>query len=685
MANGDVHDQVSDQYLAQFNKSVGVSGMQKLQQFPELQKLGHAGTLSHLKQDFHGLTDFKSQMAKYSSVSHTLRVAWALISAIAPNNPSIAAKLTSVPGLGSVGKDFLSIHNFGQVFSLSPGDLKTPGAVKSKSDIYKTQSTKTSVVESNPTAQQIGGGAGLSSPGNANQLQGIQITGLPTNTNNTLQFVNGQLVWQPVTGGGGGGPDDDSAYLTIVSASATYLPITTAASIYQTLANLTTNTSLGASNSLYPSQNAVKVYVDTAIASISGNDSAFQLLSNLSTNTSLGTSNTLYPSQNAVKAYVDASVSAEVDALSGLTDVTITSLISSQFLQYNGTKWVNHTLASADLSDAASLEYTAHKDAISGYAGLDASTLLKAAEFPAFTGDVSKVSGSLATTVVAIQGFSIATSTPASGQALIWNSGSSKWTATDLSAVASANAAFDQNIPIDSSLPTDGQGLIAEVSGTISSVSTNGSDVTTITCTNTLVTGQKVYFINLNGGSNATFLNGASYVVQTAVGASFTINTTGHTSTSATPSTGNAYTLAYQSPVPQITTAQVVATSLAAAAINTTSNLTLSQNWKSILLIKVDTGGKKARVRLYNTTANRTADTSPDRPNSTPPVPGTQHGVLCDLYLDTADKYTWWMSPPALGFNGDSPQVSTIYCAITNLDTSTQTITVTFTFVPENR
>ena len=35
-------------------------------------------------------------------------------------------------------------------------------------------------------------------------------------------------------------------------------------------------------------------------------DGRFQLLSNLSTSTSLGTSNTLYPSQNAVKTYVDA-------------------------------------------------------------------------------------------------------------------------------------------------------------------------------------------------------------------------------------------------------------------------------------------------------------------------------------------------------------------------------------------
>jgi len=49
-------------------------------------------------------------------------------------------------------------------------------------------------------------------------------------------------------------------------------------------------------------------------------------------------------------------------------------------------------------------ENLANKDAVSGYAGLDASTLLKAAEFPAFTGDATKPSGSLVTTVVKVNG-----------------------------------------------------------------------------------------------------------------------------------------------------------------------------------------------------------------------------------------------------------------------------------------
>src|SRR4051812_4379747 len=123
MANGDVHDSISDQYLQQFNRSIGISGMQKLSQFPALQQLGYNGQLGSITKDFHGLKDFKSQLSKYSSVSHTLRLAWSLISFIVPNNAAIKGLLFSSPSLGTVGKMFSSIHNFGQVFSLSPQDL----------------------------------------------------------------------------------------------------------------------------------------------------------------------------------------------------------------------------------------------------------------------------------------------------------------------------------------------------------------------------------------------------------------------------------------------------------------------------------------------------------------------------------------------------------------------------------
>lgn len=146
MANGDVHDSISDQYLQQFNRSIGISGMQKLSQFPALQQLGYNGQLGSIGKDFHGLKDFRSQLAKFSSVSATLRTAWSLISAIVPNNLNIKGLLMTSPSLGSVGKMFSSIHNFGQVFSLSPQDLSSPTTVASKVSLYKGQSQQTSSV-----------------------------------------------------------------------------------------------------------------------------------------------------------------------------------------------------------------------------------------------------------------------------------------------------------------------------------------------------------------------------------------------------------------------------------------------------------------------------------------------------------------------------------------------------------
>ncbi|MEZ4969996.1 MAG: hypothetical protein R2814_10135 [Flavobacteriaceae bacterium] len=112
------------------------------------------------------------------------------------------------------------------------------------------------------------------------------------------------------------------------------------------LANKSDDTALGNSTTLYPTQNAVKTYVDaevsaseqTIVSTDAGNDltesatdggafyddatlqTAIQAnttaigtkedLANKSDDTALGNSTTLYPTQNAVKTYVDAEVSA---------------------------------------------------------------------------------------------------------------------------------------------------------------------------------------------------------------------------------------------------------------------------------------------------------------------------------------------------------------------------------------
>jgi hypothetical protein len=93
-------------------------------------------------------------------------------------------------------------------------------------------------------------------------------------------------------------------------------------------ANKSTTTTLGTSNVLFPTQNAVKTYVDSNITSVNANNTALQATvaananatnealalkedaANKSTTTTLGTSNVLFPTQNAVKTYVDSQVSS---------------------------------------------------------------------------------------------------------------------------------------------------------------------------------------------------------------------------------------------------------------------------------------------------------------------------------------------------------------------------------------
>lgn len=114
-------------------------------------------------------------------------------------------------------------------------------------------------------------------------------------------------------------------------------------------------------------------------------------------------------------------------------------------------------------------------------------------------------------------------------------------------------------------------------------------------------------------------------------------------------------------------------------AANTTENDTLTMA-KMFTAYKV-TVNYPTRIRLYSTAAARTADAS--RPNSIPPTPGSQHGVIADLYLDESGKFTWICSPAIIGANADGSQITSIYAAITNLDSVSRAITVTIYFVAQ--
>jgi hypothetical protein len=115
------------------------------------------------------------------------------------------------------------------------------------------------------------------------------------------------------------------------------------------------------------------------------------------------------------------------------------------------------------------------------------------------------------------------------------------------------------------------------------------------------------------------------------------------------------------------------------AIVSGSSEVTTLAMAKMFQVYQVQVSGP-TRIRLYATAAAQTLDAS--RSNSVPPTPGTQHGVLLDLYLDTADKWNWMCSPIAPGYNNDSPQSTTIYATITNIDTVNAAISLQINYVP---
>jgi len=127
-----VQTNISAGYLSSFERPIGVSVMSKLSSWPFLQQLGFAGALPLHSATFHGLSDFYTQMAKYSSTHWILRIAWQVIQMMVPNNASVASMMYNDASLGQVGRQFQQLQNFGQVFALSPSELQQPSTVTTK-------------------------------------------------------------------------------------------------------------------------------------------------------------------------------------------------------------------------------------------------------------------------------------------------------------------------------------------------------------------------------------------------------------------------------------------------------------------------------------------------------------------------------------------------------------------------
>lgn len=111
--------------------------------------------------------------------------------------------------------------------------------------------------------------------------------------------------------------------------------MTNALALKQDVSNLHT-AALAASATKYPSCTSVKNYADAITVASAA---LYQTLANLSTNTSLGTDDTLYPSQKAVKTYVDARIPASV------AHSATTGLQGGTSAQYYHLTSAQHTIA----------------------------------------------------------------------------------------------------------------------------------------------------------------------------------------------------------------------------------------------------------------------------------------------------------------------------------------------------
>jgi hypothetical protein len=90
-------------------------------------------------------------------------------------------------------------------------------------------------------------------------------------------------------------------------------------------------------------------------------------------------------------------------------------------------------------------------------------------------------------------------------------------------------------------------------------------------------------------------------------------------------------------------------------------------------LIKKVTADRAARIRLYTSSAYRTADAA--RPIGTDP--DGEHGVQMDLYL-TPSNLVWDMAQAIPFFDGQSTPTGIVYAAIENKSGSTSTVAVNF-------
>lgn len=114
----------------------------------------------------------------------------------------------------------------------------------------------------------------------------------------------------------------------------------------------------------------------------------------------------------------------------------------------------------------------------------------------------------------------------------------------------------------------------------------------------------------------------------------------------------------------------------------TTTSLADNEAWtgtgtmaKAYRVLRVQTD-VEARVQLYTSPDNRTADAG----RAVGVDPTGEHGVVTDI-VTTTGNLDWWLSPVAEGYSAESPTTDAAPMRVTNLSGSTDTVTVTVTYL----
>jgi hypothetical protein len=84
------------------------------------------------------------------------------------------------------------------------------------------------------------------------------------------------------------------------------------------------------------------------------------------------------------------------------------------------------------------------------------------------------------------------------------------------------------------------------------------------------------------------------------------------------------------------------------------------------------------RIQLYGTLTAQSGDSY--RGLDVPPPAGSIQNIICDIVLDTSPFQ--WSFQDRIGANADNPVTSNVYITITNLDITTDVITVSFAYIP---